>query len=908
MKNYFIVLLTTFFVSSMLFAQETFKCGTKDMDVESAMQSLDDFEQWRSNRTRDTYPIQILVAWHCIYSTSNTGYLSQNHIENSIEAMNQEYNQHEIFFVLDTINYVQNDDWFYNIDEAASNHPVEQEMRQATYIDPYHYYNIWTVDLNGTGAGGWNQFGSWNAEGSYWQGATVHYSQSGGGMTNHTIIHEAGHHFELSHTFQYGCNAPGDVVDDTPYQDDDGTYSCSPSTDTCPNDPGTDPVRNHMNYSNCRDEFSPGQVDRIFWSIENYHPGYLENNFNYPTLSVSSLSYLQDTDGDNQFNPGDTTKVKVIISNDWGGDALNVEMTLSTDDPRINIIDGTISFVNTIMGDIVVEPGELASNLFDWFIISADADAVPGNVPCTVTITAGTEEFPYQVEETVSIELTLSQAGFPITSLNINSSPVVYDVDSDGKKEIFFGTDDNLFYGFNSYGEQLNGFPFSTNGRIRSSPAIGDVDNDGEVEIVFGNSGGKLYILNHNGSQQLAYTQLGFIEGAPVLSDIDNDGDLEIIFGTTTGSGGQIYVIHHNGVTVAGFPKEVGQMIAGPAVHDIDSDGVVDIVCSTYDKKVWVLEANSGNVKQGFPFSSEGRFSTPPTIVDIDNDGHYEIAAGSNNGDLYILNKDASLYAQYYSSDDIRGGVSVCDLNNDGQLDLLFGGYTDSIHVWDPVNNQSLPGWPVDLGYNILSEPLLADLDGDGQNEVLAARKNGKIFAYESDGSLMGNFPISTGGLIETTPAIEDIDNDGDLEIVIGTTAGLQVIDIKLGSELMDTWHLYRATTFRTGVYDEAVMSVDKVDHIVPDRFYVSANYPNPFNPSTNFFIDVPSAGRLNISIYDVNGKLVNEVINTYVEAGRIYGSWSGKNISGKNMPTGIYFMKVKTSLNFHVQKLALVK
>ena len=172
----------------------------------------------------------------------------------------------------------------------------------------------------------------------------------------------------------------------------------------------------------------------------------------------------------------------------------------------------------------------------------------------------------------------------------------------------------------------------------------------------------------------------------------------------------------------------------------------------------------------------------------------------------------------------------------------------------------------------------------------------------------MGNFPISTGGIIETTPIIEDIDNDGDLEIIVGTTAGLQVVDIKLNAELMDTWHLYRATAFRTGVYDEAVMSVDKVGHIVPDKFYVSDNYPNPFNPSTNFFIDVPSSGRLNISIYDVNGKIVNEVINTYVEAGRIYGSWSGKNMNGKNMPTGIYFMKVKTSLNYHVQKLALVK
>ena len=63
------------------------------------------------------------------------------------------------------------------------------------------------------------------------------------------------------------------------------------------------------------------------------------------------------------------------------------------------------------------------------------------------------------------------------------------------------------------------------------------------------------------------------------------------------------------------------------------------------------------------------------------------------------------------TGDDIRGGISVCDLNNDGQLDLLFGGYDDKIHVWDPVANELLSGWPVDVGFNILSEPLIADLD-----------------------------------------------------------------------------------------------------------------------------------------------------------------------------------------------------
>ena len=42
------------------------------------------------------------------------------------------------------------------------------------------------------------------------------------------------------------------------------------------------------------------------------------------------------------------------------------------------------------------------------------------------------------------------------------------------------------------------------------------------------------------------------------------------------------------------------------------------------------------------------------------------------------------------------------DLNSGGQLDLLFGSYDDRVHVWDPVANDLLEGWPVDLGFNIL--------------------------------------------------------------------------------------------------------------------------------------------------------------------------------------------------------------
>ena len=114
---------------------------------------------------------------------------------------------------------------------------------------------------------------------------------------------------------------------------------------------------------------------------------------------------------------------------------------------------------------------------------------------------------------------------------------------------------------------------------------------------------------------------------------------------------------------------------------------------------------------------------------------------------------------------------------------------------------------------------MVADLDGDGQIEVLAARKTGKIFAYESDGSLMGNFPIPVAGSIESTPAIEDLDNDGDLELIIGTTAGLDVIDIKFDAELMDSWSMYRGTMHRAGVYDASVMTVGGQESIIPAQF-----------------------------------------------------------------------------------------
>lgn len=86
-----------------------------------------------------------------------------------------------------------------------------------------------------------------------------------------TTTHEVGYWFGLYHTFYGGCDF-GDSVDDTPAQAEAGSpeIGCAEPRDTCPDQPGNDPMFNYMDYTGdaCYREFTPGQKARMF---ENFY-------------------------------------------------------------------------------------------------------------------------------------------------------------------------------------------------------------------------------------------------------------------------------------------------------------------------------------------------------------------------------------------------------------------------------------------------------------------------------------------------------------------------------------------------------------------------------------------------------------------------------------------------------------
>ena len=78
-------------------------------------------------------------------------------------------------------------------------------------------------------------------------------------------------------------------------------------------------------------------------------------------------------------------------------------------------------------------------------------------------------------------------------------------------------------------------------------------------------------------------------------------------------------------------------------------------------------------------------------------------------------------------------------------------------------------GFPVETdGWNVRSSPTVADLDGDGNNELLVTDYGGKVYAWNASGALLPGYPLPTGGHIVGHLALGDLNHDGDLEIVAG--------------------------------------------------------------------------------------------------------------------------------------------
>ena len=216
------------------------------------------------------------------------------------------------------------------------------------------------------------------------------------------------------------------------------------------------------------------------------------------------------------------------------------------------------------------------------------------------------------------------------------------------------------------------------------------------------------------------------------------------------------------------------------------------------------------------------RYFAPPVAADVTGDGKPELIVGNllaSQVEVY----DAALHPLVGWPQAIGGGVraaaAVADLDGDGKPEILVGAADGKLYAWH-ADGTALAGWPVSVGvepdttYRILATPAVGDLDGDGHPEVVVPLTDGRLYAFNADGTPRPGWPISLGELhdaydsqiLNSSPRLADLNGDGSLEIVVGSTNGTLYV---FGADGSSRW------TFVTG---DMVLATPAVADFEPGR------------------------------------------------------------------------------------------
>jgi len=243
----------------------------------------------------------------------------------------------------------------------------------------------------------------------------------------------------------------------------------------------------------------------------------------------------------------------------------------------------------------------------------------------------------------------------------------------------------------------------------------------------------------------------------------------------------QLQLLNADDGTVAWNKKLQGDQQSVSA-FDLDNDGVIEFLYTVSSPgRLYVIDP-SGNVKKQWD-SGDYKLGNSPVVIDSDRDGVLDGYFGTRQKFLYRLNMQ-NLVPLKQRTGWVQCGchTSALDVDGDGKWDLFAGSGDDStakgvLHRYDPISLKTV--WSFSTDDNASSaDPVLVDIDGDGAVEIIKSVDNyasddahDAVYAFRTDGSVIWKVE---GLSSEDSPNVADLDNDGEVEIV-GMTFGCEV-------------------------------------------------------------------------------------------------------------------------------------
>jgi beta-glucosidase len=99
------------------------------------------------------------------------------------------------------------------------------------------------------------------------------------------------------------------------------------------------------------------------------------------------------------------------------------------------------------------------------------------------------------------------------------------------------------------------------------------------------------------------------------------------------------------------------------------------------------------------------------------------------------------------------------------------------------------------------------------------------------------------------------------------------------------------------------------VDGVPTHSFRLEQNYPNPFNPTTAISFDLPHEMSVDLSIYDVSGRLMEVLLDDHPgHPGRNVAVWRGRDELGRTLPSGVYFCRLEAGNFVETRRMTLIR
>jgi hypothetical protein len=359
--------------------------------------------------------------------------------------------------------------------------------------------------------------------------------------------------------------------------------------------------------------------------------------------------------------------------------------------------------------------------------------------------------------------------------------------------------------------------------------AFADYDDDGDLDLFWGDffEPGLLLIENEGtcAKPSLRTEPVRFPRSAPLLTsgynapafgDLDGDSRLELLVGVLGGAYDPIATsianFHYYGRDAAGgWVHRTAQFLptidvgseAIPSLVDLDADGDLDLLLANKIEpderrtaRVYRFENVGSATRPAFRLQDDlgitGTYHWAPAWGDLDGDGDLDLLLGSWLARLAWYRNDGGRPVPRLSLVDsaavtiTRGSnttPALGDLDGDGDLDLLIGEASGTLNYYRNDGGPTAPSFTlvsdqfqeIDVGRR--SAPVLADLDQDGDLDLLVGSDDQGVLRYRNVGSRAdARFALDPAFRLDvppiSAPTVGDVDGDGKVDLIIGSVSG----------------------------------------------------------------------------------------------------------------------------------------